>query len=126
MLVRMQTNVGGGGTDIKTGTVPVTTAGQNLSFDTGLSNITKLLIEFIPTGYTAKGYGVVVYDADVSTTVYRSFSTTGSGVYGLTYDVGANAATRCVTLKSINGGTVGCVAPTQGGGYFGDLHWTAW
>ena len=117
---------GGGGTDIKTGTVSVTAAGQNLLFDTGLTNITKLLIEFVPTGYAAKGYGVVVYDADVSTTVYRSLSTTGSGAYGNTYDVGTNAATRCLTLNSISGGRVSCTAPSQGAGYFGDLYWTAW
>ena len=121
---RCNSSSGGGGTNVRTGTVSVTTAGQTISFDTGLQNIEFLYCEFFPS-IAAKAYGMVKYDSD-HPTVYRSLVTTGSTPNGATYDIGTSAVSRCMTLNSINNGVVQLTAPTQGNTYVGDVTWYAW
>ena len=114
-LFRCQSGNGGG--SAKSGTVTLTT-NQEYSISTGLTSVTKFTI-VIPHYFSSGGgqlaASVAMYDANATSSLYCAMAHNGeNGGYATGKAIGTSAGNeRLITIKSISGGTVTVVAPSN-------------
>lgn len=110
-LFRCSSGSGGGGGNIKSDTTEATTtANQEITINTGLSQINKFV--WMAKKTTGSYLDIVVYDRDVDSSKF-SYATAGrnQGEYNVAFKTSGNAYTT--VMKSVSGGTVTLIASTN-------------
>ena len=123
---RALTGGGSGGiSNVATG-VETLTASQQKTISTGLSSVTKFTIVLTPKAESSYYWGnSCVYDKDVSSSKYLTFSWNGTTAHGASPSVGSSSGNdRLTSIKSVSGGDVTVIAPSSSS-FCGDYYWYA-
>lgn len=110
-LFRCSSGSGGGGGNIKSGTTEATTtASQEITINTGLSQINKFV--WFAKKTTASNLDMVVYDRNVGASNF-TYASAGryQGEYNVAFKTSGNTYTT--VMKSVSGGTVTLIASSN-------------
>ena len=122
-LFRCQSGNGGGGG--KSGSVTLT-AGQELQIPTGLSNIKRFILYCANYTYNQLVFDEAFFDFDIVQNMYGTSAHNGeNGGYATAKSIGTSSGNeRLITIKSVSGGTVTVVAPSNSN-FVGTFYWFA-
>lgn len=110
-LIKMIPVGSGGGSNIKSGTsLATTTVNEEITIDTGLTQINKFV--WMAKQTIGDYLDMVVYNRDVDPSKFSYASTARyQGEYNVAFKTSGNAYTT--TIKSVNGGTVTLIASSN-------------
>ena len=120
--MRVEASSVSGGGSIKSGTIETTTAGQELTIDTGLSSINRFsCIAYNPTYSSALLYHEIIYDPTSYIGAGKFYTATGHS-NGNLYDdgimsIGSAQTQRGWVITSISGGTITIKIGSVGSGW---------
>lgn len=126
MIIGMETSSGGGGGNVKSGTLDSITAGSTVTISTGLSVVNRFVIvmDWVRTG-VSQPISVAAYDRATSDNTYDVATginaNSGYGGQNRTFGVTVNAS-MCFTINSVTDGDVSVSIP----GTYGSSSYCVW
>lgn len=114
-----------GGAVVYKGEGIFTAINQEVSINTGLSNISKFTLIISVTGFENL-ISIVYYDADNDPNKYHTIAEHSNGAYGGAnyYNLGVVVNQRTTTINSVNGGIVNLIS-AENSNFIGNFFWYA-